>query len=283
MSKAYIEGTQKDAHYSINIASKLFSDSLLDTKSLQGTGTLEADSNAEASRATIIAEDQECPNTDPSNLVLFLKNGSADPQYVHLPWTTSDDLYDSENRPIFYNTLTGEQTIIHPMLHDQHMRDSAFLSDHGRPDLFHEDGSPDVALIPPPWIASVSTTQWPGEYFYFNPDTLESTFTHPLENDHTSMRDSSGPYRKGSPAEVFPEHSVSSSYVPPVVPPAHAAPIHIPTPDVPADPCGSADAPGPFDFCTGSNAPPDGPMFMALPGGPPAAYKFPWNTEKHIS
>ena len=109
MSKAYIEGTQKDAQNSRNNASIMYNDTLPDTDSLQGNSSIGADSDDEASRASIIAEDQECPNVDPSNLVLFLKNGSADPQYVHLPWTTSDDLYDSENRPIFTTQLQANK------------------------------------------------------------------------------------------------------------------------------------------------------------------------------
>ena len=77
---------------------------------------------------------------------------------------------------------------------ERELRDDKFMG----PDLLHEDGSPDEALIPPPWIARVSTTQWPGEYFYFNPDTLESTFTHPLDHHDTSVKDSSSPYGTGS-------------------------------------------------------------------------------------
>ena len=45
--------------------------------------------------------------------------------------------------------------------------------------------------------------------------------------------------------------------------------MHIPTPDVPADPCGSADAPGPFDCCVGDTASPLGQMPCARPGGSP--------------
>ncbi len=49
------------------------------------------------------------------------------------------------------------------------------------------------------------------------------------------------PNRRGHPAKLFPTHSVSSSYVPPVAPPA---PIPFLAPVVPADPRGSADDPG---------------------------------------
>ena len=202
-SKAYIEGHPKDAQDSPNNASRRRINCPSDTDSLRGNGAIEPDCDATASSAMIVAENQECPKSNPSN-----------------------------------------------------------------PDLFHEDGSPDVALLPPPWIASVSTTQRPGEYFYYNPETLESTFTHPLETD-TSVRDSPSPSGTGSTAEVFPEHSVSSSYVPPVVPPAHAAPMHTGVPDVPADPSGSADAPGPDDYCIGRIAPSVRRMPCARPGGSP--------------
>ena len=68
---------------------------------------------------------------------------------------------------------------------------------------------------------------------------------------------------------MFPEHSASSLYVPSVVPPAHAVPMHTGVPDVPADPSGSADAPGPIDPCIGRIPPSLGRLSCALPGGSP--------------
>ena len=112
-----------------------------------------------------------------------------------------------------------------------------------------------MSLLPKPWIASVSKSTWPGAYYYYNPVTKESTFTHPLVHPDT-----------GSTAKLYPKHSVSSSYVPPEVLPPQTVPKHTGVPDVPADLRGSADAPG---TDVGRIALPIGPMPSWRPGPPP--------------
>ena len=62
---------------------------------------------------------------------------------------------------------------------------------------------------------------------------------------------SPGPNRRGHPAKLFPKHAVSSSYVPPEVPPAPPAPTHVPA-------TGSSDSP--------SDPRPDAPAHAVDPG-----------------
>ena len=81
---------------------------------------------------------------------------------------------------------------------DEHEGDSVVGTDDDDDDasrasviLYHEDGRPDVAHIPAPWEVHESTKQ-PGVYYYSNPATGTSTWTHPASKTKPKKTHSSG-------------------------------------------------------------------------------------------
>ena len=99
-SISYLEGIQKDALFSLNKASDEYRDTLRVEDLYEGDSVVGADSDDDASRASII---------------LFDEDGNPDNAMVPKPW----QVYDSTTRPgvpYYLNRDTGESTWTHPAL-----------------------------------------------------------------------------------------------------------------------------------------------------------------------
>ena len=141
-SKSYHEGIQKDALISLNDASNAYRDTLRVTDLHEGDSVVGADSDDDASRASVIADDHGRPDlfSDHGRPDLFSEDGCPDGAMVPEPW----EVHDSTSRPgeyVYRNTVTNKSTRTHPALKSR-------SSIKEPPNLFHADGSPDVAQIP---------------------------------------------------------------------------------------------------------------------------------------
>ena len=78
--------------------------------------------------------------------------------------------------------------------------DNADDDDHASAIRFDDDGCPDGASVPKPWEIRESVSK-PGRYFYYNPVTGKSTWTHPGTRK-ASKRTCRKKHSSGTPGRV---------------------------------------------------------------------------------